>query len=572
MKKTLLYSIILACTVSSIQAQVMPRKVIFTGAARGYFFGDKLEQQTSEIDTTTIPRLNSGHVMADLGTHIRPNAQMEIIGMVRVRNDYGGFWGSGVTFDVRQLSVRGVIGGVLRYQLGDIDYRMSKLTLWNNDQELYSNMPTAFKQQMDVINYDHFYGTDNAWRQQGGSAEWGLVFKKWVQELQVQLVTTRNYASNFGNLSDRLFSGLSAQLVQSKYVALGFNYVDLYDVSGTSRNSELFHNPVWTSTLALSYNKQDWSAQANMEWGKSQTEIRNSAVAPVIEGNALEADVVVSNTKLGLKMHATVRNISSGFLSPGAQTKRIDFAGRPEAYERVGNDQHIRDYSVMDIMRESTFYTMQIQPYLMAFDPKYDNITPYGSATPNRQGMIVGAEWTNTTKTIQASAEQVMLQESRGEGTLKAREFSRTALEVRFENDKKISPTRTWAVEATMRMDKTEREGTELYRGVDLATNSIGLGAEFELFKKLDVLAGWQLIEYSGFDFVAQRDQYAQIINFTEYNVNGRESITAAGLRYRFSENSFLTTQVNLFDVNDGVTAERDYTLRQVMVLYSIKF
>jgi hypothetical protein len=550
----------------------MPRKVIFTGAARGYFFGDKLEQQTSEIDTTTIPRLNSGHVMADLGTHIRPNAQMEIIGMVRVRNDYGGFWGSGVTFDVRQLSVRGVIGGVLRYQLGDIDYRMSKLTLWNNDQELYSNMPTAFKQQMDVINYDHFYGTDNAWRQQGGSAEWGLVFKKWVQELQVQLVTTRNYASNFGNLSDRLFSGLSAQLVQSKYVALGFNYVDLYDVSGTSRNSELFHNPVWTSTLALSYNKQDWSAQANMEWGKSQTEIRNSAVAPVIEGNALEADVVVSNTKLGLKMHATVRNISSGFLSPGAQTKRIDFAGRPEAYERVGNDQHIRDYSVMDIMRESTFYTMQIQPYLMAFDPKYDNITPYGSATPNRQGMIVGAEWTNTTKTIQASAEQVMLQESRGEGTLKAREFSRTALEVRFENDKKISPTRTWAVEATMRMDKTEREGTELYRGVDLATNSIGLGAEFELFKKLDVLAGWQLIEYSGFDFVAQRDQYAQIINFTEYNVNGRESITAAGLRYRFSENSFLTTQVNLFDVNDGVTAERDYTLRQVMVLYSIKF
>jgi hypothetical protein len=270
MKKTLLYGLILASTLGSLQAQVMPRKVIFTGAARGYFFGDKLDQQTSETDTTTIPRLNSGHVMADLGTHIRPNAQMEIIGMVRVRNDYGGFWGSGITFDVRQLSVRGVIGGVVRYQLGDMNYRMSKLTLWNNDQEFYGQMPTAFKQQFDVINYDHFYGNDNAWRQQGGSAEWGLTFKKWIQELQVQMVTTRNYASNFGNLSDRLFSGISAQLVQSKYIAIGFNYVDLYDVSGTSRNKELFHNPVWTSTLALNYNIKDWTANAANGEGPKQ--------------------------------------------------------------------------------------------------------------------------------------------------------------------------------------------------------------------------------------------------------------------------------------------------------------
>jgi hypothetical protein len=208
----------------------------------------------------------------------------------------------------------------------------------------------------------------------------------------------------------------------------------------------------------------------------------------------------------------------------------------------------------------------------MAFDPKYDNITPYGAATPNRQGMIVGAEWTNNKQNLTVGAEQLMLQESRGEGTLNPRVFNRTTLEVRLENDKKVTTSRTWAVEASVRMDKTERDGTELYRGVELTTNTIGLGAEIEVFKKFDVLAGWQLIEYNGFDFIAQRDQYAQIINFNEYSVSGRESITAAGLRYRFSENSFLTTQVNLFDMNNGVTAERDHSLRQVMVLYSIKF
>ena len=85
-------------------------------------------------------------------------------------------------------------------------------------------------------------------------------------------------------------------------------------------------------------------------------------------------------------------------------------------------------------------------------------------------------------------------------------------------------------------------------------------------------MAGWQWIEYSGFDFVAVRDEYAQIYNFNEYAVHGRESITAAGLRYRFSEKSFLTAQLNWFDMNNGAVADRDYDVRQVMLLYSITF
>jgi hypothetical protein len=93
--------------------------------------------------------------MADLGLNIRPNKNMEVQGMVRVRNDYGGFWGSGVTFDIRQMYIKGVIGGVVRYQLGDINYRMTKYTLWNSDQELLQSTPTIFRQQYDVLNYDY---------------------------------------------------------------------------------------------------------------------------------------------------------------------------------------------------------------------------------------------------------------------------------------------------------------------------------------------------------------------------------------------------------------------------------
>ena len=52
---------------------------------------------------------------------INPNESTEILGMIRINNQFGGFYGAGVTFDVRQIHVKGVAGKVLRYQIGNID-------------------------------------------------------------------------------------------------------------------------------------------------------------------------------------------------------------------------------------------------------------------------------------------------------------------------------------------------------------------------------------------------------------------------------------------------------------------
>ncbi|MEY3398603.1 MAG: hypothetical protein RL220_1197, partial [Bacteroidota bacterium] len=209
MKKiqTYILPLLLLCTLSVQMKAQEDKKFTITGAARALYYGDDLEQETEPADTITVPKLNSGHVMVDLGMNIRPNRNTEILGMVRVRNDYGGFWGSGVTFDIRQLYVKGVIGGIVRYQLGDINYRMSPYTLWNYNQEAVSSLPFIFQQQTDVVNYDHFYNNDNSWRQQGGAAEWALVFKKYIDELQFHVVTTRVKASDFSQTNDRLFSG-----------------------------------------------------------------------------------------------------------------------------------------------------------------------------------------------------------------------------------------------------------------------------------------------------------------------------------------------------------------------------
>jgi hypothetical protein len=556
----------------TLQAQD-EKKVSFTGMARGLYYGDKLTQDSTEPDTVTAPKLNSGHVMVDLGVNIRPNKNTEILGMVRVRNDYGGFWGSGVTFDVRQLYVKGLIGGIFKYQLGDFNYRMSRYTFWNYDQEVISQQPAIFRQQTDAINYEHFYDNDNSRRQQGASLGFALVFKKFVKELQVNAVTTRVRASDFAQIDDRLFSGFNMQLVQSKYLNLGFNYANLYDVSGTSKNNVGLRNPVMTGTVQAAYIFKNYEAKLDGEFGKSRTFYQNSITAPDWNGKFLDFSLKLSQSKWGVHLTGNAIQIGSAFRSPGAQTKRIDFAQQALAYTRITNNQELRPFTMLDLMRESSFYVLQLRPYLMDFAPKYDNITPYGDATPNRQGMIVRVRYEKKYSPITAEFAHYALQEMRGEGTLNPRNFTRNQFQAEvkvneyFKNWKK-----RFNVSFNYRSDQTTREGEELVRGVDLKTNVLSTGFEIEVLPSFDLMFGMQQLNYQGFDYTAVRNNFSEIFNFNEYEVDGKETMLAYGARYRFSEKTFISAQMSQFNTQNKLSTLPAYDLNQFMLLFQMKF
>ena len=556
----------------TLQAQD-DKKISFTGAARGLYYGDKLTQDDQTPDTVTAPKLNSGHVMVDLGVNIRPNKNTDILGMVRVRNDYGGFWGSGVTFDVRQLYIKGLIGGIFKYQLGDFNYRLSRYTFWNYDQEVISQQPAIFRQQTDVINYEHFYDSDNSRRQQGASLGFALVFKKFVKELQVNAVTTRVRASDFAQTDDRLFSGFNMQLLQSKYLNLGFNYANLYDVSGTSKNNVGLRNPVMTGTVQAVYGFKNYEAKLDGEFGKSRTFYQNSTTAPDWNGKFLDFNLKLSQTKWGIHLSGNAIQIGSAFRSPGAQTKRIDFSQQALAYTRITNNQELRPFTMLDLMRESSFYVMQLRPYLMEFAPKYDNITPFGDATPNRQGMIVRLRYEKKSSPITAEFANYALQEMRGEGTLNPRKFTRNQLQAEvkvneyFKNWKK-----RFNISVSYRSDQTTREGEDLVRGVDLKTNVLSTGFELEVLPSFDLMFGLQQIAYQGFDYTAVRNNFSEIFNFNEYEVDGEETMLAYGARYRFSEKTFISAQMSRFNTQNKLSTLPAYDLNQFMLLFQMKF
>jgi hypothetical protein len=547
------------------------RKVVFTGAARGLYYGDKIGQDVE--DSITIPRMNSGHTLVDLGMNIRPNRNTEIQGMVRVRNDYGGFWGSGVSFDVRQLYIKGVAGGVVRYQLGDINYKLSPYTLSNTQQEIITQGPVVFQQQTRLMNYDNFYAADSSWRQQGAAAEFGLQFAKFVKELQFHTVATRVRTTDFGSINDRLFAGYNINLVQSNLLEVGVNHVTLFDIEGTSHNLSTFHNPVTTGTLLLKRDVANWKMKVNVEAGTSKTYYEKFEGSPETKGKIFDAKWLGVNTSKGLSVEAGWKYVSSDFRSPGAQTKRVNYNYQPSSFGRITNDQVVRNLTAFDLMRESNAYNRQLSSNLMLIQPKYDNITPYGTATPNRQGLTVNAKYVYPAQLFDVVATQLLLHETRGEGTLLPRKFRRSEIKATghlskiFGNKEKL-----FDVTLRFRNDRTSREAEENVRAVDLSTQIFSVGVEYEFWENWDVMLGLQQIKFNGFDYTAVRNNFSEIYNFKEYQTDGNEFMEALGVRYRFSDKSSLSVNLSNFKNIDAFDTTQKYNIRQFMLLYQMNF
>lgn len=560
--------------VTQLQAQQETRKITFVGAARAQFYSDNYNSYYQE-DTVTTPKLNSGNTLVDLGVNIRPNQQMEIQGMVRVRNDYGGFWGAGVSFDVRQLYVKGVAGGIVRYQLGDINYKLTRYTLWNSDQEMISGVPFLLQQQADVVNYDHFYNKDNSWRQQGGSAEVGFEFAKWIKEIGIKTVATRVKTSDFSQTNDRIFSGISASVIQSEHLRLGFNYVNVFDILGTSRSTTTFHQPVMTATLGYNRTIGPWQHGIEVEAGRSKWYYQNEGDSAQCDWQGRFADgrYNVQHNKTGWKGGVQLKYVSSDFRSMGAQTKRVNYNGTLNAFQRIGNDQAVRPISMIDLMRESGLYTTQLQTNLMAYSPQYDNITPYGEATPNRQAMILSAGYDKKNSPVSGQARYYRGQEVRGEGTTTLRNFERYEVNAAFNAKNYIAgKDKDASISVRMRSDRTTRQGSESVPAIDLSSKTITAGIDYEWKKQWHLLAAFQMLTYSGFELKSVRNENQEIYNFTELDLKGSEQLASIGAKYTFSDKAFLSVQYYQFLNNTNQLDAALYTNKQWMLLYQINF
>ena len=118
----------------------------------------------------------------------------------------------------------------------------------------------------------------------------------------------------------------------------------------------------------------------------------NNASVPALRDYFYDIDFKGGIKKTNTTFKMNYINVGPQFRSVGAQTKRVNFQGQNRMYTQYGNDQLIRPISSIDLLQDVSLYQLSFNPDLDGYMPSYQNIQPYGKATPNRKGLSFGIE------------------------------------------------------------------------------------------------------------------------------------------------------------------------------------
>jgi len=542
------------------------KKVQFIGGARSLISHSNFTSE--QEDTITAPKSTGGYALIDLGVKINPNANTEILGMFRINNAFGGFWGGGVTFGVRQVHLKGVAGNFLRYQIGNIDYKLTPYTFYNHNADLLVSTFATTKIKEDVLNYESFFG-DNTWRRQGASVNFALEFPKVLDEIEFNGFITRMNPTNLDNILERLQGGGNVLFKRNKLFNIGVNHISIFDIKGTAANEDAYRNNVSSLTYDLWLNKPKYKLGVDGESGISSSYIV-TAEENKLSDYFLHGRAYFELKKKDLSFEIAYMDNGPDFRSYGAQSKRVDFNSQNNFYQRYTNDQVVRGISAYDLYNDPALYSNQIVTSIMAYNPAVNNALPYGIATFNRRGAYVGVNYADSSKIIETDVRYYYLQEIRGQGTTALRNFGYLNGNVRFN----LSNWTKWKKKETMQIglayQQTTRNSEFDFEDINLSSLTMNAGVELEVVSKLFVLGNMFVINTTGNELVPVRDGDGAIINFDNYDISGKEINLSGGLKFNFSEDIYLA---GIYESNKNTfIADQNYQYNQFLIYYVMKF
>jgi hypothetical protein len=231
-----------------------------------------------------------------------------------------------------------------------------------------------------------------------------------------------------------------------------------------------------------------------------------------------------------------------------------------------------RGISVFDLVRDPGIYNQKISRSLMSYNPMYGNAQPYGKATPNRTGIQLNIQYKDSLEKIVADVDAAYLSEIAGVGSTQYRTFLVVKGGIDFNIHKFFDWKKRLIVSTGYSLESTNRDGAPVEK-VSLSNNLLDLGLEVEVFKKMSVLGGYKMLTSKGNEFISVRNVYNDlIVSNTSTNMNVAQTIIAFGVKYRFSEKSYLTVQDHLFSYKDNAASANNYSLSQILVMFNMNF
>jgi hypothetical protein len=582
LNKTLLviFTVIFAGAVFKANAQV----VYFNGLGRALVTSESLRGNVLDSaagqakDTTSKRKSTNGYTLFDLGVNAQPSEALRASAVLRLRNAFGGFYGDGSALVFRQIRLDGVIAKKVKYEIGDIDLEMTPYTLFNFNEMYHDYEADAFAMRRSVVAYENFnYG--NKWRMQGAHAQSNFKFNKGIEKIGIRAFATRTRKSDFLSSPDRLLFGARLDVLQSKFFQVGANIVQMKDLPQTAVDTLVNYNNTVTSfdgKFTYSLDKIEFGALGEVGFSRNDYQGKGWKDDSVSAGKDFfyDAGLFVRYKPLNIKLSGSYREVGYFFTSPGAQTRRIYDYGGPAAgtlFPQILNNTATRTPVLLDRMSDETARNTSIQTSLLNYLPWFNNITPYGQATPNRKGMTFGLSGGDADRLLKAEVIVDMLSEIVAEGTSdgKTRKYMGVRGGAIFNLHKLLRFEKAITLSGGLRYEKTTRDGVN---DINFTSSIIDAGLTVEVVKQLDLIGGYKVLTARGNEFVAMRDQFNVISAYTTYtDVKIDDALLSYGIRYRFSKNTYFTAQ-GIHSANKFTASNMNYQINQLFLNYTMIF
>jgi hypothetical protein len=550
---------------------------------------DSNSQRTDHpyLDTSSARRGSQGSMIMDLGINCKPNESFKFLAEFRFRSliglDVSGatpvVTGSytNIAIIFRQLRVEGTIKNLFNYQIGDIDLGLTKYTLYNNDETFKTYESSIYRERRIITQYEAFQ-TGNLWRLQGAAIKRRFTFNKGIQQADLNIFGTRTKKNN-GELAilDRFLVGGKLDVMQSKFLTLGVNWTNFFDVPGTSVDTAYnYHNQV----LSLSYkitpissDNSELSLTGESGMSSNRYYIKTLDTTSKKKDHFIDIGLKYLYKPKKIELTASYINVGADFTSPSAQTLRLNTLGRTNLLGSIYNNTAYRIPTIFERYASDHIYNQRIQTGLMVFLPIYGNVMPYGAATPNRSGLVFNlGRLDEPEQVFSASAGGAMLSEIVSEGDLidkKLRKFLQLKGGAALKLSKLIGYKRNIMMTAGGRYESTERAGSA---AVDYKSTLLDAGLTFEITKDLSLLGGVKYLHGKGMEVITNRDVFGGIESFTPYMSDITQSVISGGIRVDLYTNSFASIEYNKVVAKNNLNVGSSYMLGNLFFNFTLRF
>ena len=566
MKKTYLYYFLfLMLSPILVQSQVKS-KLWYDGNSRVILNRDALEGTLKDIDTVSTRSNGGGSTVLDLGFHFTPVDDIEIFSEIRLKNDFGGMWGNKSVVELRRLSAKGIVNNKIAFSIGDIYLKQTKFTLYNYEQELSQYEPSVFKFYRDYVNYENYYQS-NYHRLQGLQTNFSYNMYNFIEQLDFDAFTARVRGVEWLGKPELLMLGGSAMVRLSNKINLGSHYVNTFEVLSSSNGTVAYYNPVLNTQISYSGSVNDNPYKMLLEGGFSKRGWDGDSLAPEVKGNFIKASL--HSKRINGELDLGFRYVDSDFRSMGAQTRRIQYNNSTTTYPYYSNNYTQRKVSLLDVMSDPNVYNKNLSTSLMSYNPMYSSVSPYGDATPNRIGFTAKISNMNITDFFSANIQTQYFTEVIGQGTTQKRMLNKSALQSMLLLNKLLSTKKSLILEGSMNLETVNRAGED-FEKIDFTSILYSGSISYELIKNFKIIAGAKVFYAEGNEFIADRDKYDQINDYSNHIYDSKETILIAGLQHHFTEDIYFTMQYNQFNVLDKTNTYDEFSLGRLIFMFNM--